>query len=171
LPAPEFEILLREKIRLFAGRKPAKKIKKRILIWGSLIDHPALLKMIEKSGGSVVADDTCIGFRTWENDLPLTTDPYEGLTDHYFNNFLCPRTDRGPGLQKYNYLLDRIREYRVDGVVGYCISFCDPHKFDYPDLRDLLKAQGIPILLIDDNYSFEPAEAIQTRLQAFLEMI
>jgi bcr-type benzoyl-CoA reductase subunit C len=171
LPADSFKKLLNEKKVLFAGRSTARTKKKRILVWGSLIDDPVLFKMIENSGGSVVADDTCIGFRTWENDLPITADPYEGLTDHYFINFLCPRTDRGPGLQKYDYLLERIKKYQVDGVVGYCISFCDPHKFDYPDLRDLLKEKEIPMLLIDDNYSFEPAEAIQTRLQAFLEMI
>lgn len=143
----------------------------RLLVWGSIIDNPAFFRLIEEAGADIVTDDTCIGFRTWNEDIPLTEDPCEGLTDHYFINFQCPRTDRGPGLQRFAYLLDRAREYQVDGVIFYCISFCDPHKFDYPDLRDYLKKEGISLLLIDDNYSFEPQEAIRTRLQAFLELL
>ena len=114
--------------------------------------------MIEEAGGQVVADDTCIGFRVWEKDIPLTDDPYQGLKEHYFVNFQCPRTDRGPGIQRFQYILDRAREYNVDGVIGYIISFCDPHKLDYPDLRDYLKEADLPMLLIDDNYSFTPGE-------------
>ena len=127
--------------------------------------------MIEEAGGSIVADDTCIGFRTWDQDVPRSGDVYADLTAHYLVNFQCPRTDRGPGVKRFDYILDRIREYGVDGIIGYIISFCDPHKFDYPDLRDYLKKGGKPMLLIDDNYSFSPAEAIVTRVQAFLEMI
>ena len=59
----------------------------------------------------------------------------------------------------------------MDGIVSYIISFCDPHKFDYPDLRDYLKEAALPMLLIDDNYSFAPAGTIQTRLEAFTELL
>ncbi|MFU8795328.1 MAG: 2-hydroxyacyl-CoA dehydratase subunit D, partial [Dethiobacteria bacterium] len=170
-PSGSFNRLLLEKEAFFAARKPGSGKKPRIMIWGSIMDDPALFEIIEEAGGTIVADDTCIGFRVWEKDVPETADPYDGLTEHYFVNFQCPRTDRGPGVKRFDYLLQRAREYNVDGVVGYCISFCDPHKFDYPDLRDYLKKEGLPLLLIDDNYSFEPAEAIKTRLQAFLEML
>ncbi|MDW7728615.1 MAG: 2-hydroxyacyl-CoA dehydratase family protein [Bacillota bacterium] len=170
-PSGSFNRLLHEKEAFYAARKPGSGKKPRIMIWGSIMDDPALFEIIEEAGGTIVADDTCIGFRVWEKDVPETADPYDGLTEHYFVNFQCPRTDRGPGVKRFNYLLQRAREYSVDGVVGYCISFCDPHKFDYPDLRDYLKKEGLPLLLIDDNYSFEPAEAIKTRLQAFLEML
>lgn len=141
------------------------------MIWGSIMDHPALFKMIEEAGGNVVCDDTCIGFRVWEKDIPQDKELYEGLTEHYFVNFQCPRTDRGPGAGRFEYILQKAREYNVDGVIGYCISFCDPHKFDYPDLHDYLKKEGLPMLLIEDNYSFEPAEAIKTRVQAFIETL
>ncbi len=171
LPAEDFTALLNEKLEKTKIRRPKMEKLPRIMLWGSIIDDPALLLMIEEAGGQVVADDTCIGFRVWEKDVPVTKNPYEGLTEHYFVNFQCPRTDRGPGIERFKYLLQRAREYNVDGVIGYCISFCDPHKFDYPDLRDYLRKEGLPLLLIDDNYSFEPAGSIKTRLQAFLEIL
>lgn len=171
LPAEDYTVLLEETLREIKTRSAEGKSLPRILIWGSIMDDPALFSIVEEAGGAVVADDTCIGFRVWEKDVPETGNPYEGLTEHYFVNFQCPRTDRGPGVKRFDYLLERARDYRVDGVVGYCISFCDPHKFDYPDLRDYLKQEGLPMLLIDDNYSFEPSGAIKTRLQAFIEML
>ena len=171
LPAGQFGQVLQEKLLEGGKKEPARESKPRLMVWGSIMDNPALFKMIEESGATVVTDDTCIGTRVWDKDIPVTEDLYDGLTSHYFEDFQCPRTDRGPGVKRFNYLLERAREYNVDGVVGYCISFCDPHKFDYPDLRDLLKKEGIPFLLIDDNYSFEPAGSIKTRLQAFIEML
>jgi benzoyl-CoA reductase subunit C len=174
LPAQVFQEKLKtalEQALITGEQETVKPAKPRILIWGSIMDNPALFRMVEEAGALVVADDTCIGFRVWEKDVPQTADPYDGLTEHYFINFQCPRTDRGPGSKRFDYLLERAREYKADGVIGYIISFCDPHKFDYPDLRDHLKAAGLPMLLIDDNYSFEPAGAIETRLQAFIEML
>lgn len=171
LPARDYNQMLNAKVREVEQRKTDGKPGPRILVWGSIMDDHALLDIIEEAGGNVVADDTCIGFRVWEKDVPETDNPYMDLTEHYFINFQCPRTDRGPGVKRFSYLLERAREYNVDAIIGYVISFCDPHKFDYPDLRDYLKKEGLPLLLIDDNYSYEPAESIKTRVQAFLEMI
>ncbi|MFO7951385.1 MAG: 2-hydroxyacyl-CoA dehydratase family protein [Bacillota bacterium] len=171
LPAAEYNVLLQNTLQKLKEQPSENKLGPRIMIWGSIMDHPALFKMIEEAGGNVVCDDTCIGFRVWEKDIPQDKELYEGLTEHYFVNFQCPRTDRGPGAGRFEYILQKAREYNVDGVIGYCISFCDPHKFDYPDLHDYLKKEGLPMLLIEDNYSFEPAEAIKTRVQAFIETL
>ncbi len=171
LPAKAFQAKLKEALLKAEAAHGQESAKPRILIWGSIMDDNALFRMVEEAGAVVVADDTCIGFRVWEKDVPQTVDPYDGLTEHYFVNFQCPRTDRGPGSKRFDYLVERAHEYKADGIIGYVISFCDPHKLDYPDLRDYLKAEGLPMLLIDDNYSFEPAGAIETRLQAFVEMI
>lgn len=171
IPAEEYTPLLEEVWAEVKNRGPIGSKASRLLLWGSILDDPSFYRMIEKAGGEIVADDTCIGFRTWDQDVPRSGDLYTDLTAHYLVNFQCPRTDRGPGLKRFDYILDRVREYEVDGIIGYIISFCDPHKFDYPDLRDYLKKAGKPMLLIDDNYSFSPAEAIVTRVQAFLEMI
>jgi len=171
VPAEEYSGLLTEVLAELKSRPVNSKKTARLLVWGSILDDPALYRMIEEAGAEIVADDTCIGFRTWDQDVPCSSDLYQDLTEHYLLNFQCPRTDRGPGVDRFGYILDRAREYEVDWVVGYIISFCYPHKFDYPDLRDYLKKAGIPMLLIDDDYSFSPAGAITTRVQAFLEII
>ncbi len=171
LPPEDFNGLLTEALAEVEKRTPEGPARPRILVWGSLLDDVAFYRMIEEAGGNVVADDICIGMRLFEKDIDISGDLYDGLKEHYFVNFQCPRTDRGPGLTRFDYLLERAREYNIDGVIAYIISFCDPHKFDYPDLRDYLKEADYPMLLIDDNYSFTPAGTIQTRLEAFTELL
>ncbi|MDY6826491.1 MAG: 2-hydroxyacyl-CoA dehydratase family protein [Bacillota bacterium] len=143
----------------------------RILVWGSILDHPHFYRLIEEAGGQIVTDDTCLGERFWNKDVPVTEDPVEGLKEQYLLNFQCPRIDRGPGTQRFAYLKEMAEQYRVQGAIGYVMSFCDPHKLDYPDLHDYLDKEGIPMLLIDDNYSLQSSGSISTRLQAFMEML
>jgi len=64
-----------------------------------------------------------------------------------------------------------VREYDVQGVIGYTLSFCDPFKLDYPDMRDYLSENEIPMLLIDDDYSLSHLESIRTRVEAFIEIL
>jgi benzoyl-CoA reductase/2-hydroxyglutaryl-CoA dehydratase subunit BcrC/BadD/HgdB len=95
----------------------------------------------------------------------------KGLTKAYFEEFMCPRTGRGIGTEKFDYVLDLVRDFNVKGVMGYALSFCDPHKFDYPDLRDSLTQNEIPMLLIDDDYTLSNTESIRNRVEAFVEML
>lgn len=170
IPPEEFKLLLEEVCEEVDNREPLA-LGTPVMVWGSILDHSKLYRFIEKAGGQVVTDDTCLGTRTWHLDVPLTPDPLDGLKEHYLVSFQCPRTDRGPGLKRFAYILELAKEHGAKGVIGYTISFCDPHKLDYPDLRNFLKEGGLPMLLIDDDYSLASESALTTRIQAFLEML
>jgi len=173
LPPEDFLPLLEEVIEEIDSRRDTavKPGSIRILVWDSILDHPHLYRLIEEAGGQVVSDDTCLGERFWNKDVPVTEDPFTGLKEHYLLNFQCPRIDRGAGIQRFVYLKEMVDKYRVQGVIGYVMAFCDPHKFDYPDLRDYLANEDVPTLLIDDDYSLQTSGSISTRLQAFIEML
>ena len=171
IPPEEFNYLVKEVIKEVSARTKPKADLPRIMLWGCIIDDVRLPEMIEDAGAHVVTDDTCIGTRTYMRDVEVSQGILEGLTKAYFEDFQCPRTYRGPGLKRYDYLLKLIEDYDVDGVICYTLSFCDPHKMDYPDLRDYLQARGIPSLRIDDDYSLGNAESIRTRVEAFVEML
>jgi len=119
----------------------------------------------------VVVDDTCIGTRSYWNQVPLDGDIWDGLVDSYFVKFQCPRTCRDPGTGRFEYILDHAREFKANGVIFYTLRFCDPHLFDVPDLRDYLKQAGLPVLILEDDYTMATIEAFRTRIQAFVEMI
>lgn len=171
IPAREFNALLKE-VRSEVQRRPVQTSDApRILVWGSIIDHPKLYQIIEDAGGSVVGDDNCIGTRCYSNHIDTSRGIWKGLTKAYFEDFQCPRTDRGPGFERFDYVLDLVARYNVQGVVCYTYSYCDPHQLDYPDLRDLLEAKGIPSLAINDDYTLGNIDTIANRVQPFLEAV
>jgi benzoyl-CoA reductase/2-hydroxyglutaryl-CoA dehydratase subunit BcrC/BadD/HgdB len=76
-----------------------------------------------------------------------------------------------PSTERFDRIEDLIRDYRVDGVVSENIRYCVPYAHDLPLLKDRLKALNIPILALDIEYGTSGSGQIQTRVQAFLEMI
>jgi len=171
IPPEEFNVFLKELRDEARSRQVSTKDTPRILFWGCILDDIRLHQLIEDAGAVIVTDDTCIGTRSYLRQVDTSNGVMEELTKAYFEEFMCPRTSRGPGMGRFDYVMDLVRDYNVHGVVGYSLSFCDPHKFDYPDLRDYLNQNGMPMLLIDDDYTLSNAESIRSRVEAFLEML
>ena len=181
LPIEEGNQLLKGVISEIKERSDGPESKKRLLVWGPEIDHPALFKLIEDSGGNVVTDDTCLGTRYFWYDVNNNTDLLDGFSDRYLNRVMCPRTIRGKGdgwatyqqdlEERFGHIRDFAKEFSVDGVILYVMKFCDLHEFDVPDLRDYLEKDGLPVLHIESDYSMAAVGALKTRVEAFLEMI
>lgn len=90
----------------------------------------------------------------------------------------CPRTyipqaeTRQEDLEnRFGYLRSFITEFKVNGAIFYIIRYCDTYELDAPDVRDYLKEQGIPVLVLEDEYNLATIGQLRTRIQAFLEMI
>jgi bzd-type benzoyl-CoA reductase N subunit len=171
IPPEDFHTLLREILADIGKRPVIGGPLPRILFWGCILDDIRLFEVIEESGSWIVTDDICIGTKSYLRQIDMSGDPLDGLTRGYFEEFMCPRTDRGPDIRRFNYVLDLIKDFHVQGVVAYTLSFCDPYKLDYPDLRDYLAEKGVPTLLIDDDYTLSHLESIRTRVEAFIETL
>lgn len=171
IPPEDFNLLLKELLAEIRHRPKGNQRLPRILFWGCILDDVRLFELIENSGAWIVTDDTCIGTRCYLRQVDTSQGLMEGLTKAYFEEFKCPQTDCGPDIRRFDYVLDLVREYNVDGIIGYTLSYCDPHKLDYPDLRDYCGEKGMPMLLIDDDYSLSNIESIRTRVEAFIESL
>lgn len=172
LPVAEFNGLLEEVIEEVTTRKEHPKPKPaRFLIYGCVCDDITFVKLVEETGANVVIDDTCIGTRTYWDDVSEDKAPLESLAVTYFIDFPCPRTYFGTTINRFKYIGDLAHTYKVNGIIMYIYSFCDPHKFDVPDALGYLSSIGLPVLVIDDDYTMANLAAIRTRVQAFIEMI
>lgn len=172
LPAAEFHELLTE-VKTEAGSRRIDDAKRaaRLLFYGCINDDVGLVRLVEECGARVVMDDTCIGVRGMLGQVPREDDPIRGFVTYYFTNFQCPRTFRGVDLSRFDYLVTAAREFDVDGVVLYMLSFCDPHKFDVVDVQRYLAENDLPSLVLEDDYTLANTESMRTRLQAFVETI
>lgn len=177
-PDREIEMLgkladeLEKRVKDNFGVVPAKT--KRILISGTPMAIPnwKLHHIIETSGASVVCEETCTGTRYFENKLKIdgnTIDELLGnIADRYLGiNCACftPNTGRLEDIKRLT------KEYQVNGVVLYSLSFCQTYEMESMNFEKALKAAGIPVLNITTDYSSEDGPQLKTRVEAFLETL
>ena len=143
----------------------------RLMIVGSVMNNPEFIQAIEEQGGLVVTDELCTSTRYWSDPVVLDKGktPLEAISQRYLNNFPCARMV--PSDERFNRTLELIRDFKVDGVISQIIRYCVSYAHDLPLLTDRLKKQGIPILALDVEYGTSGSGQIQTRVQAFLEML
>jgi benzoyl-CoA reductase/2-hydroxyglutaryl-CoA dehydratase subunit BcrC/BadD/HgdB len=149
----------------------------RIFIWGNEIDDIAFIQLVEESGARVVMDDLCTGSRFFWEDVPVTSDPLDGIAQRYINTH-CPRSNVPQGQSReldlenrFGYIRQFVREWKVDGAIFYIVRYCDTCELEGPDLKEYLSSLKLPVLMIEDDYSTSTMGQLRTRIQAFLEMI
>ena len=140
-----------------------------IMVSGSLVESSDVLTAMASLGARIVADDLCTGYRNFAPADGEGSDPMERLIHRTLHRFPCPSRSRAE--DRFPLLLERIRRTGAKGVVFTVQKFCTPHLSDVPALTQLLKAQGVPAMVVemDENWRFDGQH--QTRLEGFLEMI
>ncbi len=144
--------------------------KKRLVLTGGICSHPDIYTIIESLGGTVVWDDLCTGARYFSVEISKNPDPVSAIADRYFERAVCPAKHVSNTYRGKN-IVNIAKEYRADGVVFLLLTFCDPHGFDYPYLKEFLDSNDIPNLLIETDNQIQTQGIIRTKLETFLEMI
>ena len=146
----------------------------RIFLSGSVIppgDHK-LIDIIGQVGGRIVGDDLWSGLiphldvRVEEKTPAGLALAYIGRTPHGALPYLDLKTD--PRLARLQSL---ISHFKASGVIYHTLRYCDPYTFKAKETKDVLAAQGIPLLEIHTEYAGSDLEAIRTRVEAFVEIL
>jgi len=141
------------------------------MLIGSVLTNSEFVKSIEEQGGLVVTDELCTSTRYWGDPVVLEgmASPLEAIARRYLNNFPCARMF--PSDERFNRIIDFVRDFKVDGVISQIVRYCVPYCHDLPLLTKRLNAIDIPVLPLDVEYGTSGSGQIQTRVQAFLEML
>lgn len=162
--------LLSELVRMHEGILPARSPLRRIMLVGGVCDTPLIHETIRRAGGDVVWDDLCTGTRYFEGILSMEGDPLDALTTRYFGRAVCPA--KHASLEaRAERILSAVREHEVQAVVFVHLTFCDPHAFDYPHLKEVLDAHSIPSMLLEVESGLSGDAQLLTRLETFIHMI
>jgi benzoyl-CoA reductase/2-hydroxyglutaryl-CoA dehydratase subunit BcrC/BadD/HgdB len=171
-PVEEYNGLLEMALNEVVARpKGPPKINARLLVTGSQIDDVYFFRLVEGSGANIVIDDLCTGTKQFAHDVDLTDDLLDGLATYYLDKITCPRTHRDNLEARFGHITRFAREFKVNGVIVSAMTFCDTVELDVPDLRDYLQKEGLPVLVLEDDYTMAGSGRIKTKVQAFLEMI
>jgi benzoyl-CoA reductase subunit C len=143
----------------------------RLMLAGAATDELELVREVEAVGGLVVTDALCYGLRAFFSPLEMEGDPIQALADRYIKENLCPRMYEEYARRR-DFILGKIEEASVDGVVVMHNKFCDVHGVDNVQIRLDLEKRKIPVLALEKEYgSKADVGRIRTRVQAFLERI
>jgi len=72
-------------------------------------------------------------------------------------------------VKRIDYITTMVRDFNVDGVILERLAFCDLWGFEQFSIFNDLKESGIPLLMLDREYTLGAVGQLRTRVQAFLE--
>ena len=165
------EVRKRERLPLSKGP--------RIFIDGACLDNIELIRLVEESGGNVVADTLCNGARDHFPHTDVGGDPIDALSRRYLGKINCPKTYRsnkagtfeGDVANRFGDIGAYAKEFKVNGAILYVYKYCDPFGFEVPARKAYYQSIKVPMLHLEDIYSGGTMGQLKTRIQAFLEMI
>jgi len=152
----------------FDEKAPEDSKRKRIMLVGSVNINEEVYDLADEFGAMIADDDLCTGRRYFSTQVSEPT--VEGVTRRYLSRPHCAAKHRDVHSRE-RWLLELIEKRSIDGVIFLYLKFCDPHCFDYPDLRKAIEGKKVPTQLIEMEQSVAQSGQLRTKLQAFVEMI
>lgn len=145
---------------------------KRIMLVGSEVDDVNFTKLIEDSGALIVSDFLCFGTRNFLDDVKLQNrrSPLEHISKRLYYRISCPRM-MDDHQRRLDFIKDEIKRANVNGIILQRINNCDLHGCDNMLYVHELKELDIPVLNIDREFFQADTTRLQTRIEAFIEMI
>lgn len=164
----ELEARIKKGVSVFKEGTP------KILVTGTPMAVPnwKLHHLIETSGGAVVCEETCTGTKYFErlvNEKEETMDDQiKALADRYLGiNCACFTPNEG----RIDDIIRLYKEHKAEGVIYYSLPFCHTYAIEYKRVKEALDKEGIPVMMIESDYSLQDAGQIKTRLEAFFEVL
>ncbi|MHA1234107.1 MAG: 2-hydroxyacyl-CoA dehydratase subunit D [Promethearchaeota archaeon] len=145
---------------------------KRIMLVGSEVDSTDFTRLIEDSGALIVSDSLCFGTRNFLDDVNIGfgSNPLKNISERLYYRLSCPRM-MDDYERRLDFLLNEIKRANIDGVILQRINNCDlagcDNMLHSHNLRDL----EIPVLELDREFYQADTTRLQTRIEAFLEML
>jgi bzd-type benzoyl-CoA reductase N subunit len=172
MPREVYKELLQELLDELAESEGSGDYRARLMIVGGELDDPEYVEIIEEQGGLVVTDSTCFGSRLmWRSVDEDEEDPIRALARYYIaDRPSCPRM-YGDQLNRIAHTRELIKEFKVDGVIGERLLFCDQWVVEHYMTTQDLKKDGIPFMALDREYILSGKGQLRTRIQAFLETL
>jgi bzd-type benzoyl-CoA reductase N subunit len=172
MPKERYNGMLRDLLEELRDTEGIADYRARLMVLGSILDDPEYLRVIEDQGGLVVTDSTCFGSRImWKDVREDGGDPIQALAQYYVaDRHSCPRTF-GEHERRAEFVREMIREFKVDGVIGERLTFCDQWGFAQYSIENDFREDGIPYLPLDREYILSGVGQLRTRVQAFLETL
>ncbi|MFX1551532.1 MAG: 2-hydroxyacyl-CoA dehydratase subunit D [Promethearchaeota archaeon] len=163
---------LKRILNLLKENEGIKSDAKRIMVIGSEIDDITFTELIEKSGAIIVSDFLCFGTRNFLDDVIIKSGNslLDSIAERLYYRTSCPRM-MDDHMRRLEFIKNESKKANIDGIILQRINNCDLSGCDNMMLMHELKELDIPILNIDREFYQADTTRLQTRIEAFIEMI
>lgn len=171
----ELENRAREKIWACPPDTPRVMITGTPMIWPDNWKVPTLIEE-GSPRGILVADELCSSERILYDPVGVDewsmNDMLKAISERYLMASTCPCfTSEDGNEDRINWLLNKIKEWNIQGVIYYVVRGCMLYAMEYTRIKKALDRIGVPVYYLDTEYTREDVGQIKTRVEAFLEML
>jgi len=147
----------------------------RILLAGHIVavgDY-VVPKLIEESGGVIVAEMLDEGMRDYHGMVNANSDPLKNIAKRLFLDRVPPSLFQPAWKQRFDYMESLIHQRFVDGVVWYQLSFDEIYDMEAACISKWLSKMHVPFLKLESSYEYsrEHMAPLTTRVESFIEAI
>jgi benzoyl-CoA reductase/2-hydroxyglutaryl-CoA dehydratase subunit BcrC/BadD/HgdB len=153
----------------------------RVMITGTPMfwpDNWKLPSLVEEANpqGIIIADELCSSDRILYDPVGVDewtmNDMLDAISERYLMASTCPCfTSEDGNIDRINWLITKIKEYKINGVIYYLVRGCMLYAMEYTRVKKALDNLNIPVYYLDTEYTREDVGQMKTRVEAFLEML
>lgn len=144
----------------------------RIIIAGGMVDPQTIASLINGIQGVsdrvIVTDLLSFGFKSvFTSPIDENGDPFVEMAKSILS---APGETTQEGLPyRMKYLNDLLKAFKIDGIIIFEQSFCDPDQFEAPSIERIGSQLGVKTVRIPVDPDFSDRSRIEVRIQSFLE--
>lgn len=161
--------------QLKEGKSPFTDKAPRILIAGHVIAVGDYIvpKLIEDSGGAVVAEFLDDGHRQYPWKVKTDGDLLKNLAETYYLQRTPPSLFQPAWAERIASLKTIIKDFNIAGVVWYQLSFEEIYDMECSIVSKAMGEIKIPLLKLESSYEYsrEAMGPLTTRIESFIEQI
>ena len=144
----------------------------RVLVTGCPVggDSAKVYKIIEESGGVVVAVDSCTGMKPFVTDIVENTgNPIAAVAARYLQ---LPCSCMTPNTRRLTEMDKIISRFRPDVIIEVVLHACHSYNIEaYKIMNHVKERHHLPYLKIETDYSTGDVEQIRTRVEALFDSL
>jgi len=141
-----------------------------VIMVGITCDPPEIFDIFDDLRINIVGDTLVTGSRYLQGAPAPNGDLIDILADRHFKRgFFSPIHDNV--YKNFEEVKKLYKETKAKAVIYVHIEFCESQEYDLPDLKDMIKKEGIPMHVLDTEYQTTSLSHVLTRAQAFFESL
>lgn len=147
----------------------------RILLTGAptIMPNFKIPIIIERFGGVIAVDETCAGTQYLYDPVVVDEwtmyDMLRAVSERYYMPSACPCFVKSE--DRMDKIVDMIKEFRIDGVIYHTLRLCILFDVESRKIKDIMEEMGMPFLNLNTDYTREDEGQLQTRIEAFIEIL